>query len=309
MSRFEIAGADMRRAGAPVTAEPLTIAACRRAWTAAFRAHGIDSPDLDARVLIGHALGLDHAALAARAHQPLANEQQDAIAALARRRLAHEPVARITGIKEFWSLPLRVTDATLVPRPETETVVAAALGALDKRGARTQPWRIADIGTGSGAIALALLAELPNAFAVGTDIDAAAVMVARDNTRRLGVTRATYLVCDMASALRGPFDAIVSNPPYIATADLDRLAPEIRQFDPRRALDGGADGLHYYRALVAAATPLLAGNGVLVVELGKDQLEPVAALIAAAGLAPMAPQPDLNCEPRALIAENGVRDL
>jgi release factor glutamine methyltransferase len=280
------------------------VADCRRAWTGEFRARGIDSPELDARVLIGHALGLDHAALAAHADQPLSAEQQSAIAALARRRLAHEPVARITGTKEFWSLPLRVTGATLVPRPETETIVTAALRALDRRGPRSRAWRIADIGTGSGAIVLALLSELPNAFAVGTDISAAALAVARDNTDRLHVSRAAYVVCDMASALSGPFDLIISNPPYIATTDLDQLAPEVRLFDPRVALDGGADGLHWYRALAATAAPLLARDGILVVELGKDQAEPVAALMAAAGLAPIAPQPDLNGVPRALIAEN-----
>lgn len=298
----ECADADSNRATSPVNAQSVSIAACRRALTAEFRARGIDSPELDARLLIGHALGLDHAALAARADQLLSREQQTAIAALARRRLAHEPVARIVGTKEFWSLPLRVTDATLVPRPETETVVAAVLDALDRRGPRLRPWRIADIGTGSGAIALALLAELPNAFVVGTDINAAAIMVARDNARRLGLTRTSYLVCDMVSCLRGPFDAIVSNPPYVAAADVDRLPLEVRQFDPRSALDGGADGLHWYRVLAAAAAPLLAGNGVLAVELGKDQEEQVAALIAAAGLAPMPARPDLNGIPRALIA-------
>ena len=293
-----------RQAVTPAAVKGVNLADCRRAWAAEFRAGGIDSPELDARVLIGHALGLDHAALAARAKEQLSAEQQNAIAALARRRLAHEPVARITGTKEFWSLPLRVTGATLVPRPETETVVTAALRALDRRGPRSRAWRIADIGTGSGAIVLALLSELPNAFAVGTDIGAAPLAVARDNAGRLGVSRAAYVVCDMASALSGPFDLVVSNPPYIATADLIRLAPEVRLFDPRGALDGGADGLHYYRALAATAAPLLARHGVLVVELGKDQVEPVAALITAAGLAPMAPQPDLNGVPRALIAEN-----
>jgi len=295
-----------RQAVAPAAVKG--VADCRRAWTAEFRARGIDSPELDARVLIGHALGLDHAALAAHADQPLSAEQQSAIAALARRRLAHEPVARITGTKEFWSLPLRVTGATLVPRPETETIVTAALRALDRRGPRSRAWRIADIGTGSGAITLALLSELPNAFAVGTDISAAALAVARDNAGCHHISRAAYVVCDMASALSGPFDLIISNPPYIATADLDQLAPEVRLFDPRVALDGGADGLHWYRALAATAAPLLARDGILVVELGKDQAEPVAALIAAAGLAPMAPQPDLNGVSRALIAEN-VREL
>jgi release factor glutamine methyltransferase len=294
----------MRRAVTPAAGKAVTVADCRRAWAAEFRARGIDSPELDARVLIGYALGLDHAGLAARAEEPLPAEQQSAIAALARRRLAHEPVARITGMKEFWSLPLRVTDATLVPRPETETIVTAALTALDRRGPRSQAWRIADIGTGSGAIVLALLHELPNAFAVGTDISAAALAVARDNTSRLDLGRAAYVVCDMASALSGPFDLIVSNPPYIATGDLDRLAPEVRLFDPRIALDGGADGLRWYRALTATAAPLLKRDGNLVVELGNDQMEPVAALIIAAGLAPMAPQPDLSGVPRALIAEN-----
>lgn len=299
----------MRPAVAPTQSEQLTIGDCRRIWSAEFRARSIDSPDLDARVLIGHALGLDHATLAARAEEPLSFEQQDAIAVLARRRLAHEPVARITGNKEFWSLPLRVTDATLIPRPETETVVTAALHALDKRGPRSRAWRIADIGTGSGAIAMALLTELPNALVIGTDISAAALAVARDNANRLGVSRAAYVACDMASALRGPFDLIVANPPYIASGDLDRLAPEIRLFDPRIALDGGVDGLHWYRALAGIAAPLLATDGILAVELGKDQAEPVAALFAAAGLVPMAPQPDLNKVPRALIAENALNEL
>jgi len=297
-----------RQAATPAAVKAVAVAVavadCRRAWTAEFRARGIDTPELDARVLIGHALGLDHAALAAHADHPLSAEQQSAIAALARRRLAHEPVARITGTREFWSLPLRVTGATLVPRPATETIVTAALRALDRRGPRSRAWRIADIGTGSGAILLALLSELPNAFAVGTDISAAALAVARDNTGPCHVSRAAYVVCDMASALRGPFDLIISNPPYITTADLDQLAPEVRLFDPRVALDGGADGLHWYRALAATVAPLLARDGILVVELGKDQAEPVAALIAAVGLAPMAPQPDLNGVPRALIAEN-----
>jgi release factor glutamine methyltransferase len=287
----------------------MSVADCRRAWAAEFRARGIDSPDLDARVLIGHALDLDHACLAAGADQPLSTAQQNTIAALARRRLAHEPVARITGLKEFWSLPLRVTAATLMPRPETETVVAAALRALDARGPRSRPWRIADLATGTGAIALALLSELPNAFAVGTDISAAALAVARENARRLGITGAAHLVCDLASALSGPFDLIVCNPPYIPTGDLDGLAPEVRLFDPRVALDGGGDGLHQYRALAMTAAALLSSNGILVVELGKDQAEPVAALFTMAGLAPMAPQPDLNGVPRALAVENHRRDL
>jgi release factor glutamine methyltransferase len=300
---------NMRQIAEPAAGKHLTVADSRRVWATKFRAAGIETAELDARVLVGHALGLDHTALAARAGQVLAPQQQSAIAALARRRLGDEPVARITGTKEFWTLRLRVNKATLVPRPETETVVEAALAALDKRGPRSRFWRIADLGTGSGAILLALLSELPNAFGIGTDISAAALAIARDNAKRTGVARAAFLVCDMASALAGPFDLIVSNPPYVATGDIDQLPPEVRLFDPQDALDGGSDGLHCYRPLAATATRLLAQNASIVVELGKDQAEPVAAIFAAAGLAPASLHPDLNGVPRALVAERRAHDL
>jgi release factor glutamine methyltransferase len=279
-----------------------TIAETRRALAATFRAAGLDTPDLDARILVGHALGLGHAALAAAATRQLGADEDNAIAALASRRLTGEPVARILGYKEFWSLPLRVDAATLVPRPETETVVEAALAAIDAGGPRSRELRIADLGTGSGALILALLSELPNAFGIGTDTSTEALAVARDNARRLALTRARFIACDMAAALRGPFDAIVSNPPYIASGDIAALAPDVRDFDPHLALDGGADGLHFYRAIAAAAPTLLAPGGVLVVELGIGQAEPVAHLFAAAGLAPSPPYPDLNGTPRALVA-------
>ena len=161
----------------------LTVGDARRAWANKFRASGIDSPELDARILVGHSLGLDHAALAAAEARRLSVDEETAIAALAQRRLAREPVARILGWKEFWSLKLRIDASTLVPRPETETVVEAALAAIEARGARTQTLRIADLGTGSGAILLALLSELPNAFGVGSDVSTAALLVARDNAR------------------------------------------------------------------------------------------------------------------------------
>jgi len=284
------------------SANAATVAGARRAWAAKFRAGGIDSPELDARLLVGHALALDHAALAAAGARVLDAEEENAIAALAHRRIAHEPVARIIGTKEFWSLALRVDGATLVPRPETETVVEAALAAIDDRGPRSRALRIADLGTGSGAILLALLSELPNAFGVGSDVNVHALAVARDNARRLGLTRAAYFAGDMAAALRGPFDVIVSNPPYIATGDIATLAPEVRLFDPRAALDGGADGLDCYRAIAATAPALLAPDGAVIVELGSGQAEHVAALFAAAGLAPAPPQPDLNAVPRAIVA-------
>jgi release factor glutamine methyltransferase len=279
-----------------------TVAEARRTLAATLHAGGLDTPDLDARILLGHALGLDHAALAAAATRRLGVDEENAVAALANRRLAGEPVARILGYKEFWSLPLRVDAATLVPRPETETVVEAALAAIDAGGPRSRNLRIADLGTGSGALILALLSELPNAFGVGTDASTKALAVARDNARRLAQIRARFIACDVAAALRGPFDAIVSNPPYIASGDIAALAPDVRDFDPHLALDGGADGLHFYRTIAAAAPTLLAPGGVLVVELGIGQAEPVAHLFAAAGLAPSPPYPDLNGTPRALVA-------
>jgi release factor glutamine methyltransferase len=294
--------ADAATVARPDDADPRTVAEARRALAAKFRAAGLEAADLDARILIGHALGLDHAALAAAATRRLGADEENAIAALARRRLTGEPVARILGYKEFWSLPLRVDAATLVPRPETETVVEAALAAIDAGGQRSRDLRIADLGTGSGALILALLSELPNAFGIATDTSTKALVVARDNARRLALSRARFIACNMAAALRGPFDAIVSNPPYIASGDIATLAPDVRDFDPHLALDGGTDGFHFYRAITAAAPTLLAPGGVLVVELGIGQAEPVAQLFAAAGLAPSPPYPDLNGTPRALVA-------
>jgi release factor glutamine methyltransferase len=297
---------DLGDAAAHAAMKPLTVEDSRRVWTKKFRACGIESAELDARILIGHALDLDHAALASSGSRILSAAQNRTIAALAQRRLAREPVARITGSKEFWSLRLAVNEATLVPRPDTETVVEAALWALEGRGPRSRGWRIADLGTGCGAILLALLTELPNSFGVGSDIEPSAVATARGNAQRLRVNSAAFLACDMAAALRGPFDIIVSNPPYIATGDLDALSPEVRLFDPRAALDGGRDGLDCYWAIAAAAAALLAPRGVLVVELGTGQAEPVTGLIAAAGLAPLAVRPDLSGVPRVLVAESAA---
>jgi release factor glutamine methyltransferase len=279
-----------------------TLDAARRALAEKFAAAGLDSPQLDARILVGHALGLDHAALLAAAERVLSADEDSAIAVLVERRLAHEPVARIVGTKEFWSLDLRIDDATLVPRPETETVVEAALAAIDRRGARARALRIVDLGTGSGAILLALLSELKNAHGIGSDINPRALAVARDNAVRLGQGNVAFVACDLAAALRGPFDLIVANPPYIASSDIATLAPEVRLFDPRLALDGGADGLNFYRAIAAAAAELLTPDGAVVVEIGAGQAEPVATIFAAAGLVPSPPRPDLHGVPRALIA-------
>jgi release factor glutamine methyltransferase len=186
----------------------------------------------------------------------------------------------------------------LVPRPETETVVETALARLDAADARERPLQIVDLGTGSGAILLALLHELPQAFGVGTDCSVAAIETARENARRLGVApRAAFVVCDFGAALGG-FDLVVANPPYIATAEIPTLAREVRDFDPMAALDGGADGLAAYRTIAADARRLLAPGGFLVLEVGAGQSDAVSALAGAAGLTAVAAIPDLAGIPR-----------
>jgi release factor glutamine methyltransferase len=259
----------------------ISVGGARRALARMFAAAGLETPALDARVIVGHALALDHAALAGAAERALDTQERERIAAMAARRLAREPVARIVGVKEFWGLPVRVTPDVLVPRPETETVVETALAALDRDGERVRPLRIADLGTGSGALLLALLSELPNAFGVGTDLSVAALAVARDNADRLGLAaRAAFVACDFAVALAGPFDLVGANPPYVASGDLAQLAPEVRDHDPRPALDGGPDGLRAYRALAADAPRLIGTGGHLVVEVGAGQSVAVAALFS-----------------------------
>jgi release factor glutamine methyltransferase len=280
-----------------------TVAGMRRALTEKFRAAEIDSPELDARVLVSRALSLDHSALAAAGERALDTAERETILGFARRRLAHEPVARIIGSKEFWSLKLCVDASTLIPRPETETVVEAAVAAIEADGPRQRELRMADLGTGSGALLLALLAEFPNAFGVATDTSPGALSMARHNAQRFKFARATFLACDMAAALRGPFDLIVSNPPYIASGDIATLAPEVRDFDPRAALDGGQDGLNYYRLIAASAPALLKPNGSLVVELGVGQAPAVMALFSEAGLTPLPLRLDLQGLPRALPAK------
>ena len=286
-----------------------TIEAARRALAARLKSAAIESAELDARILTGHALGLDLTGLVSAAQRQLTPDESARLAQFACRRLAGEPVARILGEKEFWGLPLQLSSATLVPRPDTETVVELALELLRTGGALDRALRIADLGTGSGAILLALLSELPAAEGFGTDISQAALQTAGSNAERAGLSnRATFLACDYASGLTGPFDLIVSNPPYIRTADIDALATEVRDHDPPAALDGGADGLDAYRALIPQAAALLAPDAVLVVEAGEGQSAQIQALMTAAGLmAGNAPKADLAGIPRAVAGHKIAR--
>ncbi|QWG23261.1 peptide chain release factor N(5)-glutamine methyltransferase [Bradyrhizobium sediminis] len=262
-----------------------TVETARRALTARFKAGGIDSAELDARTLAGAVLGLDLTGLITAAGRLLTPAESIRLEDFARRRLDGEPVARILGTREFWGLPLTLSAATLVPRPDTETVVELALEMQRGTPRPDRRMRIADIGTGSGAILLALLSELADAYGIGTDISVTALQTARANAADLGLAgRAGFVACDYAAALSGPFDLIVSNPPYIRSADIAGLAAEVRDYDPLRALDGGPDGLDAYRALIPQAARLLAPKGALVVEVGQDQDGDVGGLMTAAGL-------------------------
>jgi release factor glutamine methyltransferase len=286
-----------------------TVEAARRALAAQFKSAAIESADLDARLLTGHALGLDLTGLIVAAPRQLTPDESARLEEFARRRLVGEPVARILGEKEFWGLPLQLSSATLVPRPDTETVVELALELLRADGDLDRPLRIADLGTGSGAILLALLSELPAAQGFGTDISDGALQTAGANAARAGLSgRATFIACDYASGLAGRFDLIVSNPPYIRSADIDGLATEVRNHDPLAALDGGADGLDAYRALVPQAAALLALGAALVVEAGEGQSAEIRALMVDAGLTPAtAPKADLAGIPRAVAGHKMAR--
>jgi release factor glutamine methyltransferase len=275
----------------------------RRRLAARFKTNDIDSAELDARILTGSVLGLDLTGVIAAAARIITDAEAARLQGFARRRISGEPIARILGIKEFWGLSLQLSSETLVPRPDTETVVEAALEMLRGESSHDSPLRIADIGTGSGAILLALLSELPNAFGVGTDLSEAALRTARGNAARLGFApRAAFVACDYATALSGPFDLVVSNPPYIRSVELADLATEVRDHDPHRALDGGADGLDAYRLIAPEATRLLAPGGTLIVEVGQGQGGDVEGLLTAAGLTPGGtPKTDLAGIRRAVV--------
>ena len=268
-----------------------------------FRAAGFDTPDLDARILVAHALMIDRTKLAVNGDRELEPRETNAIQARAARRLQHEPVARIVGHKEFWSLDFHIGPAVLVPRPDTETVVEVALAIVDAASTRKTPLKLLDIGTGSGAILLALLSELPNATGTGSDVSTQALNVARDNATRLGFAkRCNFVAADGGGALRGPFDVIVSNPPYVSRSEIASLAPEVREHDPLLALDGGVDGLDGYRLIASDARRLLGARGHLIVELGAGQERAVSALLTQAQLRVAGARKDAAGTVRALIA-------
>ncbi len=244
-------------------------------------AAGIASADLDARLLLERATGIGRAALLARGAEPIGVGERARYQGLLEARARRVPVAYLTGEREFWSLPLRVDARVLVPRPETETLVEAALERLGPAP------RVADVGTGSGALALALASELPGAALWAVDRSAAALVVARENAAALGLaSRVEFREGDLLSPLAdlaGTLDAVVANLPYIPTAEIARLQPEVREHEPLEALDGGHDGLRPIARIARQAPRLLRPGGWLLLEVGAGQAGAVAQLLLAGG--------------------------
>jgi release factor glutamine methyltransferase len=263
-----------------------------------FSEAGFETAALDARLLLLTALGISATDLITRPDTRLSPDEAETLAAFARRRLDHEPVARIVGIREFWGLPFRLSPETLVPRPDTETVVETALDLLPDRQA---PVRIVDFGTGSGCILVALLHELSRATGLGVDLSFGALVTARTNAadNRVG-GRCHFALSRWADAVSGTFDLIVSNPPYIASGVIPTLDEEVREHDPRLALDGGPDGLEPYRILLSEAGRLLSPQGLLVVEIGYDQAEDLGSLARVYGLEILRFAHDLSDNPRCI---------
>jgi len=242
-----------------------TVGTALAATAARLAAAGLAEPRADAEVLVAHVLGTDRTGLVVRAREPVPAGRAEQLERLVQRRLAREPVFQVIGRREFWSLEVTVDRRVLSPRPESELLVDTVLAlAPDAR-------RILDCGTGSGALAAALARELPRAEIVASDRSADALAVAAANSSRLA-PRVRLVRADWLTAFRaGTFDVVVANPPYVARTALARLAPEIRDFEPRDALDGGPDGLAAIRGLLATATRVLRGRGWLVMELGAGQ--------------------------------------
>lgn len=258
----------------------MSLSAARLALSRAFAAAGLETPDLDARLLVCAAAGLDHAGLVREGDAPLGEPAAQRLAALASRRLAREPAARILGKREFWGLDLEVAADVLDPRADTETLVEEAL-----RRSAVPPARILEFGSGSGAILCALLSEWPQALGVAVDLSPAACAATRGNLARCGFAGRSLVVRgDWDAAVDGLFDLVVSNPPYIVSLEIGGLAPEVRQYDPLLALDGGADGLDAYRALAPVLIRRLRPGGLALLEFGAGQENDVAEILSRHGL-------------------------
>jgi release factor glutamine methyltransferase len=263
----------------------LTISAIERLQQA-----GIDNPSLDARLLICEALSCDRAALLAQNERILTQAETDKSEFLIARRAAHEPVGRILGRREFWGLSFALNEATLEPRPDSESLIALALTLQ-----LPEKPRLLDLGTGTGCLLLALLHEWPEATGLGIDLAPRAVEAAQKNAESLGLTaRASFQTGDWLKDVTGSFDLILSNPPYIPTPEIAALMPEVRLFDPKAALDGGKDGLDPYRKLIPLFPRFLTPEGWALFEVGAGQAEDVVALFETHGFKNIQTQKDLG---------------
>jgi release factor glutamine methyltransferase len=279
-----------------------------KAWAGArarLEAAGVDSPVIDARLMLQAAAGASRSDIVTDPHRALTAEQTQTLETFLARREAREPVSHILGRKGFWTIELKVTPDVLTPRPETEVVVEFAL----KNFPEAMEFRVLDLGTGSGAIILAILAERPAASGVGLDLSSAALEVARENAALLKLEdRLVLAESDWAEGQPDEaFDLVVSNPPYIAREVIDGLAPEVRDHEPRLALDGGEDGLDSYRILAPEALRVLKPGGLFALEIGFDQSEAVESLMLAAGAEGLWTLKDLSDKPRVVVgAKKGL---
>jgi len=265
---------------------------------------GIESARADARILIAEATGLSRAGLIGRNDAKITKARADRIAEMAARRAKHEPIALILGTKEFWSLEFKVGPATLIPRPDSETLIEAV---LEPRPDRTGAYRILDLGTGSGCLLLALLSEFANATGLGIDASQGALDIAQGNAEALGLSaRAAFAWSDWTSNLDperdGRFDIILSNPPYVTKPDWEQLEDDVRLYEPRTALIGGLDGLNPYRAFGPYLPELLTPDGLFVCEIGAGQAGDVAEILAESGLTVLGARRDLAGIERCLLA-------
>ncbi|MDP1967323.1 MAG: peptide chain release factor N(5)-glutamine methyltransferase [Reyranella sp.] len=280
-----------------MTSWAATYDALLRDAAVALTAAGIDNARFEARLLLAHAGSVTVEWLIAHGGEVAPPAAVEALRALTARRVRREPMAYVVGEREFWGLPFKVSPDVLVPRPDSETLIEAALALMP---GRTEPWRIVDLGVGSGCLLLTLLREFPNARGVGMDASAAALTMAATNAEALGVdARASLVGGDWrqpgwAERLGGPFDLLVANPPYIETAAIDGLMPDVARFEPRLALDGGGDGLSAYRAIAGSAAGLVVPGGRVLIEAGEGQATGISTLFASAGFSVGSPLKDLG---------------
>lgn len=285
---------------APQTAAATTVGALLAAGTTRLAAAGVDEPRREARLVLALALGIEPAVVLGWPERAVAIEDVAAVEALLARRAGGEPFSRLRGKREFWGLDFALSSDTLDPRPDSETLVAAALADIPDRDAQL---RVIDFGTGTGCLLLALLSELPRARGLGIDIAPGAVTAAQHNAEALGLaTRASFQVGGWDCRIEGLADVILANPPYIPTSEIAGLARTVKEFDPVLALDGGPDGLAAYRPLAAAIRRLLAPSGSGYIEIGADQASPVAQIVGDAGMTVKAVKRDLAERERCLVA-------